>query len=307
MIDTHHTGLDFDGTVTEVEKEATPYTAGYKKDVAAHLGLPHADLNAIWDSVEREVLAEPTIFGWPDKDGRIVAPATADPLILARVVTEHILGKLIRDPQGLGISSSPSLVKALPKSDAERHKLIEGFFENNYPKLETHFRPGAADFLRELLELGKLTIVTNSGTANVQKKLAKLRESNPGLPAIDVRGSAEKYTIVPDFVIDGIAAELDCKPDLLRPVFTQRGKYYQVLKDSGIFEATSSVVAGDVWELDLMLPLLLDMKAAFITRPMTPQHELAIVQREVDRGRATIASNLEELFANIKELHANAA
>lgn len=303
MANEKHTGLDFDGTVTDVEREALPYLEGYKDDVAQRLSLPREELDAIWRPIEAEVLGSPTKFGWLDKSGRIIAPATADPLILARVVADQILCKLKNNPEDLGVSPSQSLSNALPQDAAARSQLLERFFGNNYGKLETHFSPGAADFLMSLLELGRLTVITNSKTKGVQAKLATLRQSHPALPEIDVRGGAEKYTLVPDFVIDGIAAELDCSPHLVRPVFTQRGKYYDVLKESGIFEADTQVVAGDVWELDLMLPILLEMKGAFITRSMTPEHEVAIIEDEIRRGRARITDNLEGLLSDIRELH----
>lgn len=303
MVNVKYTGLDFDGTVTDVEREALPYIDGYKADVAQQLSLPREDLDAIWKPIEAEILASPTTFGWPDKGGRIVAPATADPLILARVIADQILCRLRSNSEALGVSASTALTEALPQDDAARSQLLERFFGNNYGKLETHFRPGAADFLTSLLELGRLTVITNSKTKGVQAKLAILRQSHPALPEIEVRGGAEKYTIVPDFVVDGIAAELDCSPHLVRPVFTQRGKYFDVLRASGIFEADTRVVAGDVWELDLMLPILLDMKGAFITRPMTPEHEKAIVGQEISRGRAKISDNLEGLLSDIRELH----
>lgn len=303
MTSEKHTGLDFDGTVTDVEREALPYLVGYKADVAQQLSLPGEDLDAMWRPIEAEILASPTKFGWPDKGGRIVAPATADPLILARVIADQILCRLRNNPEELGVSAATSLTEALPKDDAARSQLLERFFGNNYGKLETHFRPGAADFLASLLELGRLTVITNSKTKGVQAKLATLRQSHPALPEIEVQGGAEKYTIVPDFVVDGIAAELDCSPHLVRPVFTQRGKYFDVLRESGIFEADTRVVAGDVWELDLMLPILLNMKGAFITRPMTPEHEKAIVGQEISHGRAKISDNLEGLLSDIRELH----
>lgn len=119
----------------------------------------------------------------------------------------------------------------MPKDDTARDKLSQDkFFANNYGKLKTHFRPGATDFLMSLLKVGPLIVITNSKTEKVQSKLATLKESNPTLPDIDVRGNAEKYTIIPEFPIDSIAIKLDCKPHLTRPVFTQRGRVLQSLK-----------------------------------------------------------------------------
>lgn len=299
-----HTGLDFDGTVTDVEREALPYSVGYKADVAQHLGISEEELGVMWDSVAGEIQSSPGEFGWRDGGtDKIVAPATADPLLLTRVTAEQLLSRLKDDPESLGISPARVWDGKLPQDAAARHELLESFFGRNYGKLETHFRDGAADFLMSLLELGRLTVITNSKTKGVQAKLATLRGENPALPDIDVRGGAEKFTLVPDWLINGVAQELDCSPHLVRPVFTQRGKYHEVLRESGIFEADSRVVAGDVWELDLMLPILLDMKGAFITRPMTPEHELAIIEGEISRGRARISDNLEGLLSDIRELH----
>jgi hypothetical protein len=222
---------------------------------------------------------------------------------LTRVTAEQLLSRLKEAPQSLEVSPARVLDDKLPQDSVARHELLEYFFGRNYGKLETHFRVGAADFLMSLLKLGRLTVITNSKTKGVQTKLAKLREGNPSLPDIDVRGGAEKFTLTPDQIMDGIAAELDCSPHLVRPVFTQRGRYYDVLKESGIFEADSRVVAGDVWELDLMLPILLNMKGAFITRQMTPEHEIAIVQKETESRRAKIAHNLDGLFSVLEELH----
>jgi len=299
-----HTGLDFDGTVTDVEREALPYGAGYKADMAQHLGIGAEELEEIWNQVVGEIQSSPGEFGWRDGGtNKIVAPATADPLLLTRVTAEQLLSRLKDDPESLRISPARVLAEKLPQDAATRHELLESFFGRNYGKLETHFRDGAADFLMSLLELGRLTVFTNSKTKGVLAKLATLREANPALPEIDVRGGAEKFTLVPDWVVDGVATELDCSPHLVRPVFTQRGKYHAVLKESGILEASSRVIAGDVWELDLMLPILLDMKGAFITRSMTPAHEIAIVKEEISRGRARIAGSLEGLLSGIRELH----
>lgn len=304
MSNKRFTAIDFDGTVTDTDKEAIPYLEGYKNDIAAHLSFSRGELDAIWMPVEAEVLAAPEHFGWLDAGGRIIAPTTADPMILARTVATQIFRRLLTSPGGLGVAPSQSLTRALPQNDTELHDLLQHkFFEGNYAKMETHFRPGAADFLASLSDMGRLAVITNSRETGVRAKLAKLREANPALPDIDVIGGAEKYTLTPEFVVDGVAAVLHCSPHLVRPVFTQRGKYYEALRKSGIFDAESRVVAGDVWELDLMLPLLLDMKVAFITRPMTPVHEIAIVRHEVGRGMAVIADNLAELLFGIRELH----
>lgn len=304
MVATKHTGLDFDGTVTDIERESLPYNAGYKRDMAQHLGITEDELEKMWEQMAGKIQTSPNEFGWrEDKTGKIIAPATTNPLILTRIIAEQLLIRLKENPELLGISPARILTNKLPPDPRARHELLEQFFSRNYPGLETHFRDGAADFLMSLLELGRLTVMTSARTEGVLAKLGKLHKKNPNLPDIEVRGGAEKFTLVPDWFVDGVAAELDYRPQLERPVFTQRGRYYEILRESGIFEAESRVIAGDVWELDLMLPLCLKMKGALITRSMTPKHEIAIVEEEVRRGRAKISNNLQELFEHIRELH----
>lgn len=299
-----HTGLDFDGTATELERGFLPYGVGYKRDLANHLGITEDELERMWKAVTDEILAAPGDYGWKDEGtGKIMAPATADPMLLTRETASQLLERLKTDPEKLGFSPARVLSDKVPQDSAARHQLLETFFHRNHSKIEAHFRPGAADFLRELVALGRLTIVTNSGTKSVLKKLAELREKDPTFPEIEVRGDAKKCTLTPDWTMPEMPTELDCKPHLIRPVYTQRGRYYGVLEGSGFMAAKSRVFAGDVWEMDLMLPMLLGVKGAYITRPTTPEHEKAIVTEEVRRGRARISHNLEGLLSDIRELH----
>jgi len=180
MAQEEHTGLDFDGTVTDVEREALPYSTGYKVDMAQHLGIEAEELERIWNQVAGEIQSSPGEFGWRDGGtNKIVAPATADPLLLTRVTAEQLLSRLKDNPDSLGISPARAWDGKLPQDAAARHELLELFFDRNYGKLETHFRDGAADFLMSLLELGRLTVITNSKTKGVQAKLAELRKKIP--------------------------------------------------------------------------------------------------------------------------------
>ena len=298
------TALDFDGTITDVEREAIPFIDAYRRAIAEHLGLTPNEFGRVWNQVQKTVQSAPGEYGWRDPAmQKIVAPATSEPLLLTRATAEELFTNLLQNPQGLGIDPSPTLQKSLPQDPFELDQFLTRLFSKHHHKMETHFRPDAAEFLKALAALGGLTIVTNTRTTTVEGKLASLREQDSSVPKIRVQGDAKKYVLVPDFVIEGVAAKLDCSPHLLRKVFTQRGEYYKVLRDIGVLEAKSGVVAGDVWELDLMLPLLLGMKAAFITRAMTPLHEKAIVQKQVEQGRAKMVSSLEELYFALEELH----
>src|SRR3990167_1702349 len=64
MANEKHTGLDFDGTVTDVEREALPYSVGYKQDIVQHLGVSEGELEGMWTKAAGEIQASPGKFGW---------------------------------------------------------------------------------------------------------------------------------------------------------------------------------------------------------------------------------------------------
>lgn len=78
---------DFDGTVTDVDKETEPYVAGFKQSISGHIGMSLEDLEHLWNDTLRSVLENPTQNGWKI-DGRIVAPAYADPYLLCLAIAQ---------------------------------------------------------------------------------------------------------------------------------------------------------------------------------------------------------------------------
>lgn len=310
-ITVRRTNLDFDGTLTDVKRETAPYEAAYRQQMGDDLGFEAQEFERIWTLVRDRIEAAPTKFGWEDEGtGRIMAPATAEPMILVRTIAKQILQGLLENPQSLGLEPSKNLKKRIPKNGKERGARMEDWYLNNYQSCETHFRPGAGEFLKRLNEFGgylsRLAIVTNANPHKVLKKLDLLRETAPRLPPIRVIGGAQKAVLDTRWNGPGIPDELDLRPHLERAVQLQRKIYYETLAETGIFQSDgSAIMVGDVWELDLALPMASQVvKGAFITRPETPAHELAIVRDEVEKGRAAIANDLEELYGKIVELHA---
>lgn len=188
-----YTFLDFDGTLTDVEAEAVPFLAGFKQSFAQYFLFTNEFLEDVWQPKELEIRNHPQKYGWCDDSGCIVAPATADFLILSRVTGDLILRALKDAPEMYGLSS---FSKSLPQNDKERGTLLEDFFQCNYMKLGTVFRPGAAAFLKAVVTLGPVSIITNSDAEKVQLKLAKLREACPDLPEIDVQGIHFSHSIL---------------------------------------------------------------------------------------------------------------
>jgi len=249
--------VDFDGTFTDVEREALPFLEAYRKDLSEFLGL---DLTEAWNVASSHIGAKPHEFGW-EFEGRIVAPSNADPYIMATSIAQKLL-----DDRGL-------------LSDAgERRIFLERIFRENYPKAANVFQPEARDAIEEILASGlPVFVVTNSDTDAVRDKLGDLDPK--GGERLRVLGNAKKYVIAEpepsDEVFDALPDELRVE-GLSRPVFTRRGPYYELLRqimaETGASPART-IICGDIYELDLAMPAALGIGVHLAARPTTPAYE----------------------------------
>ena len=237
--------LDFDGTMTDAEAEGRPFVAGYLDDLCTLVGRAagDAEVAAIAIEVEAELARTPEAypFQWL---GRAVAPAIVDPYLRMVPVANRVLDRF--DAIGNAI---------------DRSRLLGGLlYKYNYAKTLGHpvFRDGAADVLADLA--GSATwIVTNSDTHAVAGKVAALDHVHPGVAWLTsrVRGFARKFDVVDDWT--ACPAEL-AVPGLDRAVLLRRAHYHAILRaildDAGAgFE--DLLVIGDIFELDLAMPLAL--------------------------------------------------
>ena len=264
--------LDFDGTMTDAEAEGRPFTEGYLEDLCALVGRTAGDeeIMAMANAVEAELAEAPAShpYEWM---GRAVAPATVDPYLRIVPIAHRVLDKF----------------GALP-SVSDRNRLLAGvLFKYNYAKTlgRPVFRPSAGKILRELG--GSPTwIVTNSDTHAVASKIAALDRETPGVAWLTsrVRGYARKFEV--DDAWTHAAAEL-ALPGLNRPVLLRRRAYFETLR-SVLEEANASfedlVVCGDIFELDLALPLSLGARIALVASARTPTYEREFVAAH-PRGR----------------------
>ena len=272
--------LDFDGTMTDAEAEGRPFTDGYLEDLCALVGRPagDADVLAMAAEVEGELASAPAAhpYRWM---GRAVAPATVDPYLRIVPIAHRILDKF-------GV---------LAGSD-DRTRLLAGvLFKYNYAKTlgRPVFRANAGKILRELG--GSPTwIVTNSDTHAVASKIAALDRETPGVAWLTsrVRGYARKFEV--DDAWTHAASELAI-PGLDRPVLLRRRAYFETLR-SVLEEANATfadlVVAGDIFELDLAMPLSLGARVALVASARTPAYEREFVGTH-PRGR--IVEDLTEI------------
>jgi hypothetical protein len=265
--------LDFDGTMTDAETEGRPFRDGYLEDLAILVGRRPGDpeIAAIADDVERELAERPAEipFLWM---GRAVAPATVDPYLRMVPIAHRVLDRFA----------------TLTQPD-ERGRLLGGvLYKYNYAKtLERPvFRPGAGPALTRLVG-HEVFVVTNSETVAVAGKLERLDKDTPGAGwlAPRVRGQARKFDI--DDAWTGVAAEL-AMPGLARPVLLRRKNYHDILvgclAEAGAAGFADLTVVGDIFELDLALPLALGARVGLIASQRTPAYEVEYVAGH-PRGR----------------------
>jgi phosphoglycolate phosphatase-like HAD superfamily hydrolase len=274
--------LDFDGTMTDAEAEGRPFRDGYLEDLCALVGRPAGDAEvlAIADEVEAELAKSPDQFPFMWM-GRAVAPATVDPYLRMVPISHRILDRF----------------DAIASATDRGRLLGSVLYKYNYAKTLGHpvFRAGAGDVLRALSGTDAW-IVTNSDTHAVAGKVAALDREFPGVVWLTsrVRGHARKFDI--DDAWAGADAEL-ALPGLARPVLLRRRQYHDILAD--IVRAANAtfadlVVVGDIFELDLAMPLALGARVGLVSSPRTPAYERAYVEAH---PRARMIDDLAEIPA----------
>ncbi len=273
--------LDFDGTITDAEAEGAPFRAAYLDDLAMLAGLGREEVEAMAVDIEAAVAANAADEGWI-WDGAIVAPATVDPYLRMMPVARRILDHA-------GAFTEPT----------ERARLLEGvLYKHNYRLTRLAFRPGAAEVLPALAAAGAV-VVTNSHTEAVQEKiraLAAVAAAPAPLLALaaGVRGRTRKYQIDPSW--DAVPPSLTL-PGLARPVLLRRRAYCEALdavRAAGGGPWSDLVVGGDIFELDLCLPLALGARIVLVTNPHTPPWERAYLAAQ---PRAALVDGLPALAA----------
>lgn len=276
--------LDFDGTMTDAEQEGAPFRGAYLDDVAVLADLPRAEVEALAVRFEAEVAANAAAEGWVF-GGRIVAPATVDPYLRIMPVARRILDHA-------GAFTVP----------AERDRLLDGIlYKHNYGHTAIAFRDGAGDVLRGLT--GTPTyVVTNSHTDAVQDKVRALSGKAGDLDWLveRVHGRAKKYVLDDGFDAVNEALAL---PGLDRPVLLRRRLYHDVLDQLRSAEGAAwsdVVVVGDIFELDLALPLAMGARVGLLANDFTPTWEQDFL---ADHPRGAVLHDVAEIpaFAGLSE------
>jgi FMN phosphatase YigB (HAD superfamily) len=264
--------LDLDGTCTDVAREAPPFSAAFPALVADLLGR---DVAAAWQDAERRVREGSPELAWV-MDGFAVAPADADPYVSASCVAQLLLDRL-------GV---------LTRDASLRSDVISALYRRAYRDTDAVFRPEAKGVIEALIGLGvAVRVVTNAATDVAEAKLARLAPA--GLDRVRVRGDARKFRIGPaargDARIEALPDRVQL-PGLARPVLLGRGSYFDILaelwEETGATPATT-LVCGDIFEMDLALPAALGAQVHLVRREHTYAYELDAIAALGGRGEVS--------------------
>lgn len=252
--------LDFDGTFTRVDEEAAPFVEAFRKGLAAQLarGSSSVDPDQRWDAAAKVIESDPDRHGW-EYDGAIVAPAHADPYIRCTTI-----GQLLLAEEGLTVG--------------QRTEILQGLYRECYPLSRTVFRPEAKQVVEAVLASGlPVYVVSNSATEHVRAKIDSLDPA--GKRAIKVRGDARKFVIHEPERAHPLFSSLPAQMEVAglgRPMYLRRGHYFEALRkiwDETGARPETTMVCGDIFELDLAMPARLGARVHLVARPETPEYE----------------------------------
>jgi hypothetical protein len=244
---------DFDGVWTYPEAEGVAHGAAL--DAALEGALGEGDRAAVRDWIARAraaLRAEPTRWGWT-ASGRISAYADEDPFTAHGALLHYLESSRGSDPL------AARLAAAVEERDGSLDALGGRAHVGGVRDVEAQRGPGitagAAQAGRDLLARGvEVVVVSNSGTEKLKRWF-----DHAGLPnrihpehaegALRLRGSARKFVLAPGA---GDAFEAGgLRVDVARP------HYEAVLR-----EERPDAIVGDVFSLDLALPLALKRRDA---------------------------------------------
>jgi len=289
---------DFDGVWTYPEAEGVAHGAELEAALMAGVGEGEREAARAWIARARRALrAEPSRWGWRSA-GRISAFADEDPFTEHGALLHYMEEARARDPLAARLAAAAEAgAGSLDALGGRAH--VAGV-----QKVEAGRGPGimpaAAEAGRSMLTRDiEVVVVSNSGTEKLGRWFGHanlpFRVHPDRAPrALRLRGSAKKFVLAP-----GAGETIDAgglRVDVARP------HYEAVLR-----EERPDAVVGDVFSLDLSLPLALKrrepewrrVRLFWLVHPYTPERmrrAIAVLPdgevEAVEGGLAGVAARL---------------
>jgi hypothetical protein len=249
--------VDFDGVWTTVDGQAAAVDAARGVKLAEASGMPLADVLACCDAVSEAIAAEPLQHGWR-LDGRITAYADEDPFLRHNATASGI--GILADR---GHAGCRALQQALAANGHTELSALGStiFMDASHAYLADHghdLLPTAPAVLRALLEVADVVFCTNFTPDAVARSWVPRGFSFTGpdaTPGLALRGEARKQVLTNDPARPVPFGE--------RPVAVDRSFYRAALEAEA-----PDVVVGDVFSLDLALPLTMRADGHPTCRPL---------------------------------------
>jgi len=285
---------DFDGVWTFPDEEGRAHGAELDAALAALVGEGERDAVREWiTAARRAVRAEPTRWGWISS-GRISAFADEDPFTEHGALLHYMHEHRADDPL------AARLVAAVEAGGSSLDAFGGRCHVTGVQQVERRRGPGitapAAAAGRDLLAAGvEVVVVSNSGTEKLARwfehaDVAARVHPERAPRALRLRGSARKFGLAP---AAGESVELGgARVDVARP------DYEKVLG-----EERPDAVVGDVFSLDLSLPLALKrrdpawrrVRLFWLVHPYTPARMRRAVASLPDGEVESIEGGLSEV------------
>ena len=283
--------MDFDGTCTVIpdiyQAFLSEYLIGLNK--TAFSGNPiMADE---WKEAQEKVRTHSPLAAWTIAYAP-AAPAAADPYILSFEAAKYLLRQ-----------------KNIPND------IPQEVFKNASDRFPAPWRPEAREVFETLLENNiKITFISNSSSKTITQRLLTLFSVKKLPFGIGVKSDAAKfriaelpwYSAIPQDIRRSFQAVPATHNDLGigRPVYLRRAAYFEAICaafNNDLARLPTTVVCGDIWEMDLALPYELGANVHLIERASpfcTYEYERKATLHDTRRGK--ISSDLRGLLEWVK-------
>ncbi|SDG74855.1 hypothetical protein SAMN04487996_122152 [Dyadobacter soli] len=285
--------MDFDGTCTVIpaiyEAFLSEYLAGLNNTVFSGSPVLAAEWKEALEKVKTHSPQAPWTIAFAP-----AAPAGADPYILSFEAARYLLQK-------------KKIQKDIPQE----------VFKNASDRFPAPWRPEAREVFETLLRNNiNITFISNSSSTTITNRLLSLFSVEKLPFGIAVKSDAAKfriaelswYSAIPTGTRDLFLAVPPTHEDLGigRPVYLRRAAYFEAICaafNNDLSRLPTTVVCGDIWEMDLALPYALGANIHLIERASpfdTYAYERKVTLQDATRGK--ISSDLRGLLEWVRHL-----